>query len=325
MKCRHLLLMMSAVLLCSCKAELRDLYYEEDSWNTLQVLFDWQEAPEANPQGMTVLFYDELQSKEPERYDYSGTRGGTARLMFGTYRAIAYNYDTETILYRNMSSWQTLEAYTRYSSIEEGAQIATRDAMPRASGAENEPVILEPDPLWAGAGEPVKVIDGEPATTTVVPSSRVKTVEIDIYHVPNLQYTSQLGGALTGLAPGVKVATGELQEGSVTQSFTCHRIDDTTLRMSFRIFGHCPHHAEGVYNQHMLTVYAVLADGSKWYYTMDVTEDIHDAATEDEEEQTERITIYIDEGLPIPKPIVNGSGFQPTIDGWQGVEIEVGM
>lgn len=129
--------------------------------------------------------------------------------MFGTYRAIAYNYDTETILYRNMSSWQTLEAYTRYSSIEEGAQIATRDAMPRASGAENEPVILEPDPLWAGAGEPVKVIDGESATTTVVPSSRVKTVEIDIYHVPNLQYTSQLGGALTGLAPGVKVATGE--------------------------------------------------------------------------------------------------------------------
>ena len=214
MKCRHLLLM-SAVLLCSCKAELRDLYYEEDSWNTLQVLFDWQEAPEANPQGMTVLFYDELQSKEPERYDYSGTRGGTASLMFGTYRAIAYNYDTETILYRNMSSWQTLEAYTRYSSIEEGAQIATRDAMPRASGAENEPVILEPDPLWAGAGEPVKVIDGEPATTTVVPSSRTKTVEIDIYYVPNLQYTSQLGGALTGLAPGVKVATREqVEDGS---------------------------------------------------------------------------------------------------------------
>ena len=30
-------------------------------------------------------------------------------------------------------------------------------------------------------------------------------------------------------------------------------------------------------------------------------------------------------GLPIPKPIVNGSGFRPTIDTWQGVEIEIGM
>ena len=36
------------------------------------------------------------------------------------------------------------------------------------------------------------------------------------------------------------------------------------------------------------------------------------------------IAIDIDE-LPIPKPIVNGSGFQPTIDGWQGIEINVEM
>ena len=36
--------------------------------------------------------------------------------------------------------------------------------------------------------------------------------------------------------------------------------------------------------------------------------------------------IHIDiEELPVPKPIVNGSGFQPTIDGWQGVEIDVNM
>ena len=321
----QILLVSSLSLLTSCKANLRDLYYDENSWNTVQVLFDWQEAPEAKPQGMTVLFYDEAQVREPERYDYSGTKGGTANLMFGAYRAIAYNYDTETILYRNTASWQTLEAYTRLSSIEEGAQIISRGAMPRALGTESEPVILEPDPFWAGADEPVKVIADEPSTTTVTPSSRIETVEVDIYNVPNLQYTGQIGGALSGLAPGVKVATGELLEGSATQSFTCQRIDDTTLRMRFHIFGHCPYHAEGIHNRHMLTVYAVLADNSKWYYTLDVTEQIHNAKAEEEEEKTERITLYIDEGLPIPKPVVNGSGFQPSIDGWQGVEIEVGM
>ena len=325
MKYRHILMLMSVVVLCSCEAKLRDLYYDENSWNTVQVLFDWQEAPEAKPQGMTVLFFNELQDKEPERYDFSGTKGGTASLMFGAYRAIAYNYDTETILYRNMASWQTLEAYTRQSSIEEGAQIISRGAMPMASGTESEPVILEPDPFWAGAGEPIKVTANESPTTTVTPSSRIETVEVDIYNVPNLQYTGQIGGALSGLSPGVKVATGELMEGSATQSFTCQRIDDTTLRMRFHIFGHCPHHVEGIHNRHMLTVYAVLADNSKWYYTLDVTEQIHNAKAEEEEEKAERITLYIDEGLPIPKPIVNGSGFQPNIDGWQGVEIEVGM
>ena len=44
--------------------------------------------------------------------------------------------------------------------------------------------------------------------------------------------------------------------------------------------------------------------------------------------ETLEITYDIDidlEDLPVPKPIVNGSGFQPTIDGWQGVEIPVDM
>jgi hypothetical protein len=34
------------------------------------------------------------------------------------------------------------------------------------------------------------------------------------------------------------------------------------------------------------------------------------------------INIYID-GLPVPKPIVNGSGFVPTLDGWEEHVYEV--
>ena len=41
-------------------------------------------------------------------------------------------------------------------------------------------------------------------------------------------------------------------------------------------------------------------------------------------EGEDEIDVDID-GLPIPKPIVNGSGFQPTVDGWQSIEIDVGM
>ena len=74
---------------------------------------------------------------------------------------------------------------------------------------------------------------------------------------------------------------------------------------------------------HLLTIYAILADGSKWYYTNDVTDQMHDSSSST---PTDDNHIYIElDDLPVPKPIVNGSGFQPTIDGWQGVEIEVGM
>ena len=104
---------------------------------------------------------------------------------------------------------------------------------------------------------------------------------------------------------------------TVTEAFPVRKTDEETLEMSVNIFGHCP---ESPWNTHLLTIYAILADGSKWYYTIDVTDKIHQAVEQDD--GTMEIEVS---GLPIPKPIVNGSGFQPTIDTWQGVEIEVGM
>lgn len=314
--------------LVACKAELRDLCYDHSHISNLQVGFDWQEVPEMNPKGMTVLFYDTKQDyQEPERYDFAGTEGGTARLLTGSYRALAYNYDTETILYRGSESLSTLEAYTRNSSVEEGTQLApfTRgQSMPRAVGSENEPVILEPDELCGAVSDGFALNIDETAQVLIKPEFRTKEVVITITNVPNLQYTSQFGGALSGLAPSVNMATGHLGEGSATESFACYAVDATTLQMKFRIFGHCPDYEEGVLNSHLLTIYAILADGSKWYYTADVSKQMHKEQPTPGPEGEDEIDVDID-GLPIPKPIVNGGGFQPTIDGWQGVEIDVGM
>ena len=333
MKWLHITILLMVVwALGACKAELRELCYDHSHISDLHVGFDWQEAPEMSPKGMTVLFYDSQQDyQEPERYDFAGTEGGNARLVKGDYRAVAYNYDTETILYRYGESYATLEAYTRYSSVEEGTQLApfTRGvAMPRGSGTENEPVILEPDELCGAISDEFALSLDQTTQVLIKPEHRTKEVVITITNVPNLEYTNQFGGALSGLAPSVCMATGRLGEGCVTESFTCYAVDATTLKMKFRIFGHCPESEEGVQNTHLLTIYAVLADGSKWYYTTDVTEQMHDERPSPgpgpEPGGEEEIDIDI-EGLPIPKPIVNGGGFQPSIDGWQSIEIEVGM
>ena len=333
MKWLHITILLMVVwVLGACKAELRELCYDHSHISNLQVGFDWQEAPEMHPKGMTVLFYDASKSfQEPERYDFAGTEGGNARLVKGDYRAVAYNYDTETILYRYGESYATLEAYTRYSSVEEGTQLApfTRGvAMPRGSGTENEPVILEPDELCGAISDEFALSLDKTTEVVIKPEVRTKEVVITINNVPNLEYTNQFGGALSGLAPSVCMATGRLGEGCVTESFACYPVDATTLKMKFRIFGHCPESEEGVQNTHLLTIYAILADGSKWHYTTDVTEQMHDErpspGSGPEPGGEEEIDIDI-EGLPIPKPIVNGGGFQPTIDGWQSIEIEVGM
>ena len=319
------LLASSLFFLTSC--DYKDLCYDHSHSAGVNVRFDWQKAPDLNAKGMTVLFYDTERTGNPERYDFVGRDGGTARLVTGSYRAVAYNYDTETILYRGMESSSTLEAYTRRSSIEEGTQMAAISrgyTMPRAGGTEDEPVILEPDPL-CGAQSDVFQLDASVAgDVTIAPLMRTKVVVVTINHVPNLQYTSQIGGALTGLAPSVNMTTGQLGEGCATQAFTASAKGDSTIVMTFNIFGHCPHAKGDVHNTHLLTVYAVLADGSKWYYTQDVGDQMHDPSHGGGTGEDVEIDIEVDD-LPIPKPIVNGSGFQPTIDGWQGIEIQVDM
>jgi hypothetical protein len=175
-----------------------------------------------------------------------------------------------------------LEAYTRPSSIEEGTQLS-RSRMPRATNTESEPVILEPDPLWAAASEPFTLklptsssTASEEATTIVMyPTPRYREVTVTINNVPNLQYTGQFAGALSGVAPSVIMETGEIRDGKVTEAFTAQVQGQSTLQMTFRIFGHCPDGDHGNVNAHLLTVYVTLADGSKWYYTTDVTNQMH--------------------------------------------------
>lgn len=314
-----------AILLClllftSCIH--KDLLVEGRVVN-LNVAFDWQKAPDAQPAGMTVLFYrQDDTSAEPIRYDLSGMLGGTVQLPPGLYQEIAYNYDTETILYRG-SSIETLEAYTRISSLEEGTQLSpTRAQMPRAVSTEHEPIILEPDMLWGAVSEPLALTGFEEEQSTVLqPVPRVREITITIHNVPNLQYTGQFGGALSGLASSVWMSTGQVGGDCATQAFPVYVLDETTLQMHFRIFGHCPHRDDGVINTHLLTIYAILADGSKWYYTQDITDQMHDL---NQNPDDTHIYIELDE-LPLPKPIVNGSGFQPTLDNWQSIEINVGM
>lgn len=321
----HNMLFVGFIVLALMACEPRELCYDHIrcAQASVQVVFDWQKAPAAQPSAMTVLFYDlDNPSNEPIRYDLPGMEGGTVQIAFGRYQVVAYNYDTETILYRDQLTMESLEAYTRSSSLEEETRMAaTRNAMPRAPQTEHEPVILEPDPLWCGVSTPLTVTAGKEDQRVVLqPTPRFRLITITIHNVPNLQYTNQFGGALSGLAASVWMASGEVSEECATQAFPVTVVDATTLQMQLRIFGHCPHAGNGVVNKHLLTIYAILADGSKWYYSQDITEQLHDALSFDDTH------VYIElDGLPLPKPIVNGSGFQPTIDGWQGAEIYVGM
>ena len=71
----------------------------------------------------------------------------------------------------------------------------------------------------------------------------------------------------------------------------------------------------------VLTVYAVLRDGTQWYHSFDVTEQMH-------EDGGHAIHIVLDH-LPIPEPGPGigegGGGFIPTIDDWNTIDINISM
>ena len=322
------LLLAATLLLAAC--DYKELCYDHRHYIDMKVIFDWQKSPDADVAGMTVVCYSQTKtSAEPVRYDYTGMKGGTAQLTQDTYRAATYNYDTEAILYRNMQSAAALEAYTRQSTIEEGTRLAafTRGyPMPKARGAEDEPVILEPDPLWATVGSDVELTQAvNPDLITLLPQPCTRHVNITINNVPNLGYTSDFGASLSGLSPSYEIAAHEPGNGAATEAFSMRVSGTSTLTGSLCIFGHCPHQSEDEINQHILTIYAILADGTKWYYSLDITDEMHEASEDPDIDDDEDINIEIAEELPIPKPMTSDSGFVPTIDGWQSIEINVDM
>ena len=68
-----------------------------------------------------------------------------------------------------------------------------------------------------------------------------------------------------------------------------------------------------------------MKDGSKVYFTTDVTNTMHDADhinPRDGGNGNTEIPIVIDQ-LPLPKPIVNDGGLQPAVNEWTEVFIDI--
>ena len=328
------LLLLLSLAITSC--DYKDLCYEHPHWVNVEVRFDWKNDTTAHPAGMEVIFYnvDDI-SAEPVNYHLQGRDGGIVQLLPGRYRALAYNNDTETILYRNTNLIPTFEAYTRQSSVDEGTYMPYSD-LPRGEGKGDEAVILLPDMLWGATHAVFEIEQQDPVTydyddegatpvvpktytITMAPEKRVGNITVTVHNVKNLKYTTNFAGILSTLSPSVMMESGDNSDGTVTEAFPFDIPNDSTLQAKFHFFGHCPYLSSGTANTHILSLYAFLADDTKFYYNVDVTEQMHDPV-----KNPDRYNIFIDiYELPVPQPIVNGSGFHPDVDDWVGEDILV--
>lgn len=304
---RSIASLLVACAFCSC--EHKELYYPSPAAAEVHVKFDWSAAPGARVEGMCAFFFPEAGGK-PVRCDFTDPAGGTAKIPPGDYRVVYVNNDTEVAQLRGEESLGTLELYTRQSSLLEA--VNSRGNPPGANPA-GEPVVVAPEAVWGGSLGGVRIeMDGvgkAPRDVVLPVQPLTSTVSLEVLNVENLKYVSAVGASLSGLSGSLFPGSGALSAVRSTVPFAADSDGVSRITGSMQIFGL----SANADTARTLTLYVILADGSKHYFRFDVSERVNNAPDK------RHIRIVIDR-LALPKPIVNGGGFHPSVDEWDSEE-----
>lgn len=334
-KAKYIITMIFALFMISGCTH-KELTYKYPIMQRVRVEFDWRNFPEADPEGMCVFFYPIEGEEMPyRRYDFSGRDGGEMEIAVGRYRVICYNNDTETVIAENEHSFFDHSFYTNPGNLFESVQDVAGRFAPRAEGAETQRVVLCPDLLYGCATIDIEVsttgvryinpemeirtkadLDADRApmgnilvkdknVITLYPDKQVCHYSYEIRKVPNLNYVTQMCASISGMAPSIRMAGAVLHDEPVTHPVAASIMGTDGISGEFLVFGHNPDNL----TPHNMLLYVWMKDGGKFYYPYDVTEQI------DRAPNPRRVHLIL--ATPeIPKPITNGSGFQPSVQGW---------
>ena len=304
----------------------KELYYghkvpEElpEGNNNLRVRLDWTAvASDARPEVMRLDLFPtkDTHAFEMLNYEFGLVPYLDVRVPADTWQILAYNIDTDILEVHGRTYDETMVT-TRGTTLQEAASMFTRtQRVPVALTTENQPIVVEPDMLWTGSNAGVNIESLDDKKSALIPmQTSVQTIHVIIHHVSNIKYISAQSGTISGMADAMYPASGQPSDAQCIVPFEMVSEGDSTLVGTVHTFGHCSARE----CEHKMCVYAILHDDSKWWYTFDVTEQLHSWPYREPE-----IVIEVD-GLPFPEPIDPTSGIVPVVDEWQEVKIEVPM
>lgn len=345
---------LAAGLLCltATSCHHKELCLDHRHMQRVKVEFDWTDAPEASPRGMTVYFYPrDSRSDEPSatgtyrRVDFKGMEGGYVEVPRGMYRIISYSNDSDINEFHTVADYDGHTIFTRDGSLFEGLPGSLQGTGPRADGQGEQRIVITPDQIWGcnhpvvdiiettsgsdhttGAGRSVSETT-DPATgarlqvITLRPHEMTCHYTFEIRNVKNLKHVDKMCAALSGMAPSIKAASEEKHTETVTHPLEAVSDGRSLVTGEFHTFGH----HTGNPDPHIMTLYVWMDDGRKFVYgtgadpgAFDVTDQVENAPN------PRRVHLVID-GVELPQPIENGSGFHPTVDGWGVIESDIIM
>ncbi len=307
-----------ASLFSSCHH--KDIDFEEIVTQEVNVLFDWRNAPDANPASMAAYFYDTSAGSENPmvRFDFANSTGGEIRIPLGTYSGLAMNSDnTDWAQVRHSDSVDDFEIYTREVSALPATNLSTR-AVPRAQGTEDETTVETPGMLWSDRQDNMTLTRKDKKKTFVFyPEEAVCHYTVDILDIDNLSSIDgkAVDATLSGMSGGFLHGQKKATDTHHTLPFILVKEEDkNALHGEFLTFGESPE----TQNPHVISLYVILSDGNKYFYTFDVSKQIYNAP------DPRHVHIIIN-GLSVPKSITGGSGFIPDVNEWKTVDIDLKM
>lgn len=305
---------LSLLMLTSC--DHKDICWDHTPSTRTKVVFDWRNAPEANPASMELCMYPKDAANHLS-FNIQGRDGGYIDLPDNTYDAICVNNDDlDWAIYRHTDNEDDFEVYT-HDAAELGAYRLLTNSIPRAEGTSNERMATTPGMAWSSRTDNItsRHKDGE-NIITLYPEEIVCHYTVEIRDVENI--TSARGetvdGTLSGMAEGYHHGSRKSSDTAVTMPFILSvDSEGKALVGEFLTFGEC----DTLHCSHTLTVYLFLTDGSKWYYTFNVDSQVSNAP------DPRHVHIVVS-GLKLPKTIAS-EGLIPDVNDWQTEQVDLKM
>lgn len=308
-------------MLTSCVHRTFEYESSETAW--LDVQFDWCNAPDANPESMSLYLFP-ADGGESLRYEFIGRDGGTIRVAPGLYHAICVNSDTRDVYYRNTHSHGTFDITTseaaslNFGSVNDG--LLQNLSIPRAPGTEEQTLVNQPPLLWSHSIMSFEVLispKAESRTSNQVlimyPERIVDTYDVTVRNIVNAHSLYALSATISDMSDGY--LAGQHMPNEIPATLTlemAHNKENATAFGSFFTFGHCPVGKRS----HKLLLLALLNDGSKCYFEFDVSDQAHMPPGPD------NVHHIVVECIELPQTAGNPEGgFAPSVDDWQSVDI----
>lgn len=309
-----LTLLLACIGFSSCNH--KDLVYEDSRTGHLNVIFDWRNAPGANPASMAFYLYH-TDGSVPLRFIFQNNTGGTIKVPTAEYSGMCLNADiTDWAVISGAESIYEYEISTTDTEFLPATGLPTR-GLPRGPETNEERFAGTPGMLWGDQTNGISIPDNTQDKTIVMyPEEKICHYTVDVYDSGDVgRYVeSGIDASLSGMSEGYMVGKDCSATSLVTHPFLLKpNYSDNSLHAEFLTFGESPASAK-----HILSIYLIRDDGKKWNCNVDVTDQVKNAPDP-------RNVHIIVSGLDLPNPISGGTGVIPEVDDWVSVNINMHM